>query len=74
MTQREAMRRYNLTIRAIIDGNRVLCECDEDERNARYPAYLALFKRLPDYVKDAGWMPSEPWEGYDDADYAQAAS
>lgn len=74
MTPREAMRRYNLTIKAIIEGDRILSECDDAERCARYPAYIALFKRLPDYVQAAGWMPDDPWEGYSDADYSQAAS
>lgn len=65
MTQAEAMRRYNLTIRAIVSGDETLRACEDEERDARYPAYLALFARLPEYVQAAGWLPVDPWEGYD---------
>ena len=74
MTRDEGMRRYNLTIKAIIEGDRTLREADDVEREARYPAYLALFKRLPDYVQAAGRLPDDPWEGYSNADYSQTAS
>ena len=70
----DAMRRYNATLNALKGLEDVIIACESDEeRDLRYGTFMAMLRRLGGYSVQAGWPPSDTWEGYDDADFADAA-